>query len=286
MISNTKIRCLTQRRFQEFVYTSEHLDVVLEYHLVQSDSKDIDYYKLLSQFKITTNFPSYSAINCKPLASSLLKKFLLNCKKNADQISVELREDSAVVIDFTKHRIDVFQTRKNLDSIEFARVGPYLFSCFLHDFDSIMLHSSSVAYSDKAAIFLGMDDGGKTTAASLCTNGTVLADDQAIFKKDANENWRVHGTPFSTFEPNTDSATPRAFFLLEKAKSFALTKLSSQDLFIALWNEHSRSRQIPTRSRTALFNLYLSLSSSAPVYLMKFPKDYIDQEAILKCLDH
>ncbi|MCK5034604.1 MAG: hypothetical protein KAS73_01840 [Candidatus Sabulitectum sp.] len=166
-------------------------------------------------------------------------------------------------------------------------LGHTSFSTFLHDFQALMVHCSCVDFNNNAAVFIAMDEGGKTTAASLCKSGKVLSDDQIMFKKNEGGKWLAYGTPWTTFTPIPGSATPKAFFLLEKSDKFSLTKLGSRELLSHLWNEHYKSRlMIPKMYHTKILDLYLSLSSSAPVYLMKFPKDYIDQEAILKCLDH
>ena len=57
-------------------------------------------------------------------------------------------------------------------------------------------------------------------------------------------------------------------------------------LFRRFYKTEKGRMMIPKMYHTKILDLYISLASSAPVYLMKFPKDYIDQEAILKCLDH
>ncbi len=152
--------------------------------------------------------------------------------------------------------------------------------------NAVMIHCSCVSFDGHAAVFLAMDEGGKTTAARLCDNGTVVADDQTLFKKDDKDRWLAYGTPWTTFTPHPAPTLPRAFFLLEKADSFSLKPLASRELLASLWNEHSTlSFILPGCKREAMFDIYRNLATSVPAYLMKFPKDYIDQEAILKCLN-
>lgn len=219
------------------------------------------------------------------LNSLHVRKRLADCEINARSASLEIRKNSVVITDFLKHRIDVFYSLRNLPMISNGKVDPLIFSSFLHDFDAVMIHCSCVSFYGRAAVFLAMDEGGKTTAVSLCKGGRVLADDQIIFRKQDDDSWLAYGTPWTTFPPDLGNAIPAAFFLLEKADEFSLTKLGSLELLAHLWNEHHKVRlPIPKFYHTKIMDLYRGLSSSAPVYLMKFSKDHIDQEAILKCM--
>jgi hypothetical protein len=202
-----------------------------------------------------------------------------------ESVILELRRNSVVITDFEKHRMDFFYTEESQQFLAKSLIGPILFSVFLHDFDAVMIHSSCVSFGEKAAVFLAMDEGGKTTATSLCNGGRVLSDDQNVFRKQIDGSWLVYGTPWTTFPPDTGSSVPASFFLLEKSEEFSLRKLGPLELLSFLWDEHSSSRfMIPKVYQTMIFDLYKDLATSAPVYLMRFPKDYIDQEAILECL--
>ena len=157
---------------------------------------------------------------------------------------------------------------------------------FFHNFNAMLIHSSCVDFNGKAAVFLAMDEGGKTTAASLFANGRVLSDDQNLFRLQDDDSWRVYGTPWTTFEPNPGFSIPKAFFLLKKANEFSLKPLTKTELLAFLWNEHHKSRlMIPKHYHTKILDLMRNLSASAPVYLMSFPKDYVDQDAIIQCLE-
>ncbi|MCK5115150.1 MAG: hypothetical protein KAR44_01030 [Candidatus Aegiribacteria sp.] len=214
-----------------------------------------------------------------------VRKLLEDCSNHGEQVTLEIRKHSLVIIDFLQHRMDIFYSRDNVHTIIEGRVDPLIFTPFLHDIRALIVHSSCVSFDGRAAVFLAMDEGGKTTAANLCKGGRVLADDQIIFRKQDDGGWLAYGTPWTTFPPDPDHAVPAAFFLLEKADEFSLTELSSRELFSFLWGEHFKIRfQIPSMYQTTLFDLYRELSSSASVYLMKSPKDYIDQDAILKCM--
>ena len=227
------------------------------------------------------------AWNSKVFNSSPVRDILATYEYNTSHISLDIRLESVTIIDFIDRKINIFYSSNTKNLIAKARILQGNFSPFLFYIDALLIHCSCVNFNNHAAVFVAMDEGGKTTAASLCENGNVLSDDQILFKRNDNEEWLAYGTPWTTFEPNPGSATPKAFFLLEKSDKFSLTKLTSKELLAHLWNEHLNTRiLIPKMYHTKILDLYISLASSAPVYLMKFPKDYIDQEAILKCLDH
>ena len=200
-------------------------------------------------------------------------------------IALNIQRNSITVTDYLNHKINHFYSSGVEDNVRDGRIGLHQFSYILHKYNALMIHSSCVSFNGRAAVFLAMDEGGKTTAASLCKGERVLADDQIIFRKQDDDSWLAYGTPWTTFPPDPGHAVPAAFFLLEKADEFSLKKLGSRELFSFLWGEHKKARLlIPSMYQTVLFDLYRSLSSSAPVYLMKFPKDYIDQDAILECM--
>ncbi len=290
--SDTVIKSLNKLRFSYFKSILYPPDVEISFthikeNITYDDSSFMkmdsnqNYHLFISHIN---NLPTFSN---SPINTQGVINFLASRTTVRENLLLEINKISTSIFDFTNHRIDHFYTDTNSLSIARRKIGTASFSLFLHDFNALMIHCSCVNFGDKAAIFVAMDEGGKTTTASLCKDGKVLADDQIIFRKNNKNEWLAYGTPWTIFEPTSGSATPKAFFLLEKSDNFSLTKLSSRELLTHLWHEHAKARaMIPKMYHTKILDLYICLSSSAPVYLMKFPKDYIDQEAILKCLDH
>lgn len=287
---NSQLKCLQLSRFSPFINHIECVpDVTIQIYIVCNndlfDNLPTFFRSLLNLFPITPNSLSDSSEDCLVLRSPKLREDLIRCVKHSEMVVLELREFSAVVTNYIDHRVDHHCASTVIDTLSIARIGPSFFSSFLHDFDSLMIHSSCVAFNGKTAVFLAMDDGGKTTAASLCHGGRVLSDDQNVFRKQIDGSWMVYGTPWTTFPPDPGSSVPASFFLLEKSEEFSLQKLGPLELLSFLWDEHSSSRyMVPKVYQTKIFDLFKDLATSAPVYLMKFPKDYIDQEAILECL--
>ncbi|MCD4702628.1 MAG: hypothetical protein K8S24_12310 [Candidatus Aegiribacteria sp.] len=215
---------------------------------------------------------------------SSVRKLLEDCSGHGDRVTLEIRDQSLIVTDFLRHRMDAFYSGGNIKTVSKGRVDPLIFSPFLHDMNTLIVHSSCVSLNGRAAVFMAMDEGDKTTVAGLCDGGKVLADDRVLFRK-TEEQWLAYGTPWTTFPPDPGHSVPAAFFLLEKADEFSLKKLGSLELVSFLWGEHHGARfHIPRIYHTKMLDLYRDLSTSAPVYLMRFQKDYIDLDAILKCM--
>jgi hypothetical protein len=288
-VSSTDLSCFIPERFKAFQSESINSEVNVTYVLANSletssHVADIIHNLLPIFARIPTDIAD-SQVNHLILSFFPFCDILTNCSEHANRVMLELRKNSAVISDFLRHSIDIFYTGDIVLYLAGSQINPTAFSSFLHDFDALMIHSSSVSFNGRAAIFLAMDEGGKTTAATLCEGGRVLSDDQNLFRKQTDGSWLAYGTPWTTFPPDPGSAVPAAFFLLEKADEFSLLKVGALELFSFLWDEHFSSRfMVPKVYQTKLFDLYNDLSASAPVYLMKFPKDYIDQEAIMKCL--
>jgi len=285
-----KLGCMGLETIHRFDWDSSAKDVTVRYHLTTPENETGVPSRIRQTFLqrfnscFATNNSNY--LRCRVLNSPPLIEILEHCSGYPEFVTLELLENSAVVIDFVRHRMDVFYTAAYEPFLLETRIDPSAYSPFLHDFDALMIHSSCVSFGGRAAVFLAADEGGKTTAAGLCRGGVVLSDDQNLFRKQGDGSWLAWGTPWTTFEPNTGSAVPGGFFLLEKADEFSLRRVEPLELFTFLWNEHYPLRfMVPKVYQTRLFDLYRELASSAPAYILKFPKDHIDQEAILKCLN-
>lgn len=288
--SDSDINCFLMPRFSAFYSNCDDPFSTVRYILTKETSScetpftQADCDGLLSTFEYPLKHFEVPCWSSHILNFPAVRSLLVDCSDHGERVTLEIRKQSIVITDFLQHRMDIFYSGDNVRTIIEGRVDPLIFSPFLHDMNALIIHSSCVSFDGRAAVFLAMDEGGKTTAASLCIGGSVLADDQIIFRKQDGQ-WLAYGTPWSTFPPDPGSAVPAAFFLLEKADDFSLTKLGSRELFSFLWGEHQSARfQIPRTYHIELLDLYRDLSTSAQVYLMRFPKDYIDQDAILKCM--
>ena len=156
-----------------------------------------------------------------------------------------------------------------------------IFSTFLPQFNSLMLHSSGVLLNGRAAIFFAVDGGGKTTALKNFQDSSVLNDDQNIFCKN-QEFFRAHNSPFGTILHEPRDAPVGGFFVLSQNERFFIEQGNARELANLLWKENANNFfLLPKNTRIHAFDLLLELCHSTPVYKMHFPKDYIDWNAII-----
>jgi hypothetical protein len=288
--SSTTIDCIERSRF--LAYATDEIEPDVSVHIIGVDEPPLHHRRLTieERTELTGGFafpidrfevPSWES---PLLHDEQVRQRLRDSSDHKSLVNLEIRMNSVTITDFFKHEIFLYFAQGVEENVVAGRIDPHIFSCFIYDFDALMIHCSVVDWSGRAAVFLATDEGGKTTAARLCAGGTVLADDQIVFRR-KDDRWFAHGTPWTTFPPEPGPSIPGAFFLLEKADSFSLTRLQSRDLLSFLWDEQYTQRfHIPKAHQTRLFDLYRDLISFAPVYRMCFPVDRVDTKAVLGCL--
>lgn len=279
-------------RFQGFRSYDGDPDITVHYHSASvdraSDGVPQGLRKLLGRIPVVPGHVRPGGTECSLFAHEPFQRKLEDCQSRAEHVVLDITEHSAVIHDFMLRRADVFRVPESSSPESGGRVvlSPFTFSSLLCDFQALLLHCACVSFDGRSAVFLATDEGGKTTAASLCRGGKVLSDDQVLFRRRNVGEWTAYGTPWTTFPPDPVSSVPGAFFLLRKGDEFSLEKLGHLQLLSFLWDEHTGSRLlVPRNRRTALLDLYRDLSASAPVYLMTFTREYMDRERLLKCLE-
>ncbi len=218
------------------------------------------------------------------LRSDSVRERLAQCVTRSSEVHIQTNENSLMCIDFPGHRLDIFFTGDLHPGGGYFNFGAFPYSLFLHEYGSVLLHSSCVDCSGRGALFLAPDEGGKTTATSLMEGCRVLSDDMVLLSRESN-GFRAWGTPWTTFEPTTASSPLAGLFLLEKADRFQLEKLSFREVFSQIWEEHAFiHRVMPPKHRKAFFDLCCDISSSAPAWRLHFPPDHIDTDAVIASL--
>ncbi|MBU0491735.1 MAG: hypothetical protein KKA73_10055 [Chloroflexi bacterium] len=156
----------------------------------------------------------------------------------------------------------------------------HMFVAFLPQFSAVMVHSSGVVRNQRAALFLAPDAGGKTTVLSLSTDGLLLSDDQIILREEAGDIV-AHATPFGQMTSGPVQAPLGGLFVLEKAPHFELAPFKPAELVKMLWDEHLYyTSLLPQPLKLRAFDLFYEMCHRVPVYRMRFPKDYVDWDAI------
>ena len=91
----------------------------------------------------------------------------------------------------------------------------------------------------------------------------------------------AHGTPWGKITGGPQSAKVGGLFLLEKAPRFELHPLKPVDAVEYFWKEHLFYRAfLPKNLRLNAFEVINIACHQAPVYLMRFPEDFVDWDAI------
>jgi len=217
------------------------------------------------------------------LRSPLVRERLDVCLNHPEQTGLLLHVFSIVIFDYRLHRIDLFYRSDQswvFEDIPLDNGFRRMFTSFLPSFSALMLHSSGVVNKERAALFLAPDAGGKSTTLKNLYDGVILCDDQNILRKE-EDIFRVHSTPWGAINGGQQQAQLGGFFLLEKAPSFELIRLKPQDVFLFLWEEHMHVwLRLPKSLRIKAFELLYEACCHVPCYRMRFPKNYVDWDAI------
>jgi hypothetical protein len=215
-----------------------------------------------------------------------------------DARRVEIVADNYQVVarDFSHREIDFFYRKKegsNYNNFkgEFIDLGfplaytlRQIFSTFLPIFSAALIHSSGVMRNDLVSLFLAPSTGGKTTVIGLSNDGFVLSDDQVILRKKADKVI-AYGTPFGRVTDGPNCADLGGLFLLEKAERFELISIKPADMLEYMWSAQLQyTYLLPMEIRTQAYQVLYDTCHQVPCYLMRFPKDQVDWDAIDKAM--
>jgi len=207
-----------------------------------------------------------------------------------EEVQIRVGENYVYMIDFSCNRLDIFYTEKLGGYVtERQRYMPehyvaanfrQIFSTFLSHFAAFLLHGSGVIRRGKAVLFLAPDGGGKTTVVEQSNGESVLNDDQIILSKEGDVIV-AHGTPLGVITNGPCQARVGALFMLEKASAFRLEPIPPSELVQHLWTEHRNYIFfLPKLLKKQAFRTLCDLCYQVPAYLMRFPKAYVDWDAI------
>jgi hypothetical protein len=209
------------------------------------------------------------------------------CSDHASEVLLILHALTVEIRDFREHRIHVFyieEIEPLLYSESSFEAYRRMFSMFLPDFGSLIVHSSAIKRREKVMLFLAADEGGKSTAVGLSPEGEILSDDRNILKRDGT-GFKVHPTPWGKICNLEISAPLCGMFLLEKADAFSLELMDPRVLVYFLWEDNRPFwDHLPIARRTKTLDLLIAASRSVPVYRMRFPKDFIDWSMLDKAV--
>ena len=222
------------------------------------------------------------------LAKSVLRfqevrNILRECTGHPDWVHVDPRWNRVIIRDYATNVLDILYPSERIE--DFA--GPLfeagyrnLLAAFMPNFSSVLIHGAGLLRNNMATLFLAADEGGKTSVVDLADGAAVLSDDNLILRR-VNEVITAYGTPFGARTSGPQKAKLGGIFLLEKSAHFDLTPVKASGILQFLWHEHMHLWFVlPKSLRLRAFNLLYDACHQAPCYRMRFPKDYVDWDAI------
>jgi hypothetical protein len=220
-----------------------------------------------------------SAVFRSPEVRAVLRR----CLDRPELVHIELAWNRAVIRNFARNEFDLFyppEKRQDLVDPLFVAGFRNMIDAFLPNFSAVMVHGAGVVRNSIAPVFLAPDEGGKTSLVRQSTGVSILNDDHVILRK-SNSIVMVHGTPLGLITSGPHRARLGGFFLLEKASQFDLIPIKAWDVLQFLWNECAHKwHALPKSTRLQAFEILYGACRQAPTYRMRFPKDYVDWDAI------
>jgi hypothetical protein len=233
-----------------------------------------------------TGLPAHKIESLPILRSPPVQSLLSAGAARADEITVCEYLDGVMIWNRTQnivHLAYLDQQEREPGYAAEKRVAnnfPSLVVAFLPLFSALMVHCGGLIRGNKAALFLALDDGGKSTALKLATDGFVLSDDQVILRKEG-ERFMAHATPLGLVTDGPGQAPVGALFLLKKSPHFGIERIRPADLVRAFWEDPGNQTRLLTRHlKLQAFDLFHELCHQVPAYRLSFPKDYVDWEAV------
>lgn len=274
---------LENKLIGKFLVKNTAPDVIMRYHGISIDSLRLPDMSMGQETRITECVRTKSwEINYPLLHSPAVWELLENRLNRPKSVSIDLQPNSLSVLDFDLRELDMFYTHGEQERrVAEGQVAPALYATFLPLFSATMVHSSGLIINNRTSVFLAPDEGGKSTVVGQAPTGTVvLCDDQVVLRKQG-EAFMAYGSPWGLITDQFQTAKLGGFFLLEQAKQFKLIPVKPAVVFDYLWNEHEHYRFfLPKNLRVQAFNLLYDACHQAPCYRMRFPKDYVNWDAI------
>jgi hypothetical protein len=135
-------------------------------------------------------------------------------------------EGSVLITGAKESRFTGVRNEYALDSL--LRV---LLSWKLLSHEGFLLHAATIVRNGKAYVFTGRSGAGKSTAAAMSPEGSVLTDEISLLRRE-NGVWRAYGTPFwGEFKAagSNTSAPVAGIYRLLQAAEHEVTPLSKRE---------------------------------------------------------
>ena len=276
--SNIPLTLFKQPTFPKFPARENEADIKYRFCSVEPDALTLP--PLDEEEKALIRHTRHSVLESPLVRAPVVRARIRSCLDHPKQAMLELRSYSATIYDFARREADLFFTSEVSAFHSRVNIAPSLYAPFLPVFSTVFLHGCGLVHNNRTALFFAPDGGGKSTIASLATDGVVLSDDHVALRQE-NGSIVAYGSPWGMITTNIGPAKVDSLFLLEKAERFSLIPLQSQDMLSYLWNEHwGYYLVLPSDLRREVFEILSNLCYQLPAYRLRFPKDYVDWDAI------
>jgi len=217
-----------------------------------------------------------------------VRKVVKDCLAQPDQVHIVFNWNRAIFRNYAHNVFHIFYPPEKKDDFSnpiFNAGYRNFIAALLPNFSAVLIHGAGIIHKNRAVVFLAPDDGGKTTIVNHSSPGTILSDDQIILRRE-DDRITVHSTPFGEIGDGPQQARLGGLFLLEKAPHFELTPLKPREILRFIWNEQFYGWFVlPRNLRVKAFEILYDACCQVPVHRMRFPKDYVDWNAIDAAMD-
>ena len=259
-------------------------DVVVRIHRVSADSLTLPPPTGLERALLSNHTLGWPGrLESRLLCSPPVRVMLQSWPERQSQVEAEICESWVIIRDFDRRTVDMFYLSEPArHPAEDYVAGHYsrLFSTFLPSFSAVLVHGASMIRGGRAPVFLGASGAGKTTVVGLAGRVPILSDDQVVLRRQGGVS-TAWATPLAKKTSGPCVAEIGGLFLLEMGRRFELTLLRPADVVQCLWAATYFNTSLPTRNhKNQLFATLYDISHQTPAYRMRFPKDYVDWDAI------
>jgi hypothetical protein len=203
--------------------------------------------------------------------------------KDPNYLKIELAWNRILFFDFLLNRYIYFyssQSRSMFSGFEYQARVRNLVGLGLPGLQGMLVHGAGVSINNKGALFLAPDEGGKTSTVSLYDNDSILNDDQIVLRFRDNKT-HIYSTPFGTISCGNKGSELKGIFLIQKANSFNLVRISPNEVIKFIWDEHFFTICfLPKEIKIKLFNSLANAIRTIPTFQLHLPKGQIDWREI------
>lgn len=217
------------------------------------------------------------------LQNSEIRQALRERLDHPQWLNVSLAWNRVLICDYyhsIQHLFYPPENKTEFTALQFIARYRNLLATFMPNFNSVLCHAAGLVINDTAVLMLASDGGGKSTVVAHSEGLTILSDDQVVLQSDGDQII-VHSTPFGPRSDGPRQARLGGLFILEKASTFKIVPIKPMEVFTFMWKENSHRLLVAPRDiAIKVLDLFWLASHQVPAYRMRFPKDYVDWEAV------